>query len=180
MTIDCPSDCSYLAESRKHELERRPIDWANVPFADAKIPSSFVAQREPLILALAYAVCLNARDNAAVTDSDIIAAIRSLAESYRTLSSGIYYEKPPDYVYQRGLYDGLKAAIENYKKAESEKAGLTTLHDSEIRDALIFLAQLGGIRTNGRPRGRAYLDFLRNEFKFDDLKKPSAGLLVVP
>jgi hypothetical protein len=180
VTIDCPSDCLYLVESRKHELERREIDWASVPFADTKISSSFVVKHEPLILALSYAVCLNARDNAAVTDSDVIASLQSLAEAYQTLSNGIYYEKPPDYVLQRGLYDALKAAIENYKNADNRNTGLATIRDSEVRDTLIFLAQLGATRTNGRPKGRAYLDFLRSQFKSEELAKASQGLLVVP
>ena len=180
VTIDCPSDCPYLVESRKHEPVRREVDRASVPFADIRIPTSFVARHEPLILALGYAICLHARDNAAVTDSDVIAGLQSLAEAYQTLSSGIYYEKPPDYVTQRELYDALKAAIENYKKTENQNAGLSTVRDSEIRDALIFLAQLGASRANGRPKGRAYLDLLRSQFKFDELQKSSPGLLVVP
>lgn len=181
VTIDCPSDCPYLVESRKHDLGRRELDWSGVPFAETRIPSSFVARHEPLILALSYAICLNARDNPPVTDSDAIAGLQSLAESYQTLSSGIYYEKPPEYAIQRGLYDALKAAIENYQKSESQKTGMATVRDSEIRDALIFLAQLGATRTNGRPKGRAYLDLLRGQFKSDELQKPSSsGLLVVP
>jgi hypothetical protein len=180
VTIDCSSDCAYLLESRKHELDRREIDWASVPFSGNRIPSSFVARHEPLILALGYAICLNARDNPAVTDSDAIAGLQSLAESYQTLSSGIYYEKPPDYAIQRGLYDALKAAIENFRQTESQKTGIATVRDSEIRDALIFLAQLGATRTNGRPKGRAYLDLLRSQFKSDELPKSSPGLLVVP
>lgn len=180
MTIDCPSDCPYLLESRKHDLGRREIDWASVPFSSTRIPSSFVARHEPLILALGYAICLNARDNPAVTDSDAIAGLQSLAEGYQTLSSGIYYEKPPDYAVQRGLYDALKAAIENYRQTRDQSAGIVTVRDSEIRDALIFLAQLGATHTNGRPRSRAYLDLLRSQFKSDELQKSSPGLLVVP
>jgi len=180
VTIDCPSDCSYLVESRRHERERREIDWASVPFADTNIPSSFVARHEPLILALGYAVCLNARDNPAVADSDVLASLQALAEAYQSLSNGIYYEKPPDYVLQRGLFDALKTAIENYKKADDRNPGLATIHDSDIRDTLIFLAQLGGTRTNGRPKGRAYLDLLRSQFKSEELRKSSPGLLVVP
>lgn len=180
MTIDCPSDCPYLVESRRHEFERREVDWSKVPFADIKVPASVVTRQEPLILELGYAICLHARDNAALTDSDIIGGLRSLAESYQTLSNGIYYEKPPEYVYQRGVYDALKAAIEKYRKTESQKTGLSTLHDSEIRDALIFLTQLGATRTNGRPKSRAYLDLLRSQFKSEELRKSSPGLLVVP
>jgi len=180
VTIDCPSDCAYLVESRKHDLGRREIDWSSVPFADTRIPSSFVARQERLILALGYAVCLNARDNAALVDSDVIAGLQSLAEAYQTLASGIYYEKPPEYVLQRGLYDALKVAIEDYKKTESQNTGLATVRDGDIRDALIFLSQLGATRTNGRPKGRAYLDLLRSQFKSDELKNSSPGQLVVP
>ena len=167
-------------ESRKHDLGRREMDWSSVPFADTKIPSSFVARHERLILALGYAICLNARDNPVVTDADAIAGLQSLAEAYRTLTSGIYYEKPPDYAVQRGLYEALKSAIENYKKTESQNTGLAAVRDSEVRDALIFLAQLGATRTNGRPKGRAYLDLLRSQFKADEFQQSSPGLLVVP
>ncbi|HET7099526.1 MAG TPA: hypothetical protein VFJ52_00130 [Terriglobia bacterium] len=180
VTIDCPSDCTYLMESRKHDLGRQEIDWSSVPFAETEIPSSFTARQERLILALGYAICLNARDHPAVTDTDVIASVQSLAEAYQTLSSGIYYEKPPDYAVQRGVYDALKAAIENYKQTESQNTGLAAVRDSEIRDALIFLTQLGATRANGRPKGRAYLDLLRSQFKSDDLQKSSPGLLVVP
>jgi hypothetical protein len=180
VSIDCPSGCAYLVESRKHDLGRREVEWASVPFADTKIPSSFVVQHEPLILALGYAICLNARDNPALTDTDAIAGVRALAEAYQTLSSGIYYEKPPDYAVQRGLYDALKAAIEDYRQTETRNAGIQTVRDSEIRDALIFLAQLGATRANGRPKGRAYLDLLRGQFKSDEFQKSSPGLLVVP
>jgi len=180
VTIDCPSDCPYLVESRRHEIERREIDWSAVPFAGREIPSSFVAAHEPLVLALGYAVCLHARDNAALTDPDIIASLQSLAETYQTLSNGIYFEKPPGYLVQRGIYDALKAAIENFKKAESRNAGIATVRDSEIRDVLIFLTQLGATRSNGRPKGRAYLDLLRSQFNSEELQKPSPGQLVLP
>ena len=180
VTIDCPSDCPYLIESRRHEHERREVEWATVPFADVHISSSFVARHEPLILALGYAICMYARDNAAVTDLDAIAGLKALAETYQTLSNGIYYEKVPDFVLQRGIYDSLKAAIEDYKKAGSRDPGFESPRDSEVRDALTFLTQLGATRTNGRPKGRAFLDLLRSQYKSDELQKPSSRLLVVP
>lgn len=180
VTIDCPSDCPYLIESRRHEHGRREVDWASVPFADNHIASSFVAGHEHLILALGYAICLYARDNAAATDSDAIAGLKALAETYQTLSNGIYYENPPDSLLQRGIYDSLKVAIEDYKKAGGRDPAFESLRDSEIRDALIFLTQLGATRTNGRPKGRAFLDLLRSQFKSDEFQKPSSKLLVVP
>jgi hypothetical protein len=180
VTIDCPSGCSYLVESRKHEHDRREIDWAAVPFGNVQVPKSTVIRHELLITEFAYTICKYARDNLPVTDSDVIASLKSLAEAYQTLSSGIYYEKPPDYVLQRGLYEALEAAIKDYKKAGSVDPGFETPRDSEVRDILIFLTQLGATRTNGRPKGRAYLDLLRGQFKSDELHKSSPGLLLVP
>lgn len=180
VSIDCPSDCSYLVASRAYDLERREIDWSKVPFADTKIPASFLAGHEKLLLALSYAVCLYARDNRQVVDADVLVALQALAETYRTLSSGLYYEQLPDYRFQRELYQGLKAAAEDYKKAEAQQAGLVSIRDGEIRDAAVFLAQLGATRTNGRAKSRAYLDFLRTQFKSEEFAKPASNIILLP
>ncbi len=179
VTIDCPSDCSYLMASRRYEPERPETDWSKVPFSETRIPASFVAANEKLILAISYAICGYARDNRALVDSDALASLEALAESYRTLSSGLYYEKPPDYLLQRELYNQLKAGIEEFKKAPPPEAQVTGVRDSDIRDTLIFLTQLGTLRSNGRPKGRAYLDFLRSQFKPEEFGKPATNLVVL-
>ena len=180
VSIDCPSDCTYLVASRAYDLERREIDWSKVPFADTKIPASFIAGHEKLLLALSYAVCLYARDNRQLVDADVLVALQALAETYRTLSSGLYYEQPPAYWLQRELYERLKAGVEDYKKAEVRQAGLASIRDGEIRDAAVFLAQLGATRTNGRAKSRAYLDFLRTQFKSEELAKPASNIILLP
>lgn len=180
VTIDCPSDCPFLIASRQYDFERREFDRGKIPFADTKIPSSFVSAHEKLLSALSYAICIYAREHSGLVDTDVVASLESLAETHRTLSSGIYYEKPPDYVLQRELCEALKAALEDYRKAEARQAALSGTRDGEIRDALIFLAQLGAMRSNGRPKGRAYLDFLRSQFESDEFSKPAPNLLVLP
>ena len=180
VTIDCPSDCPYLVASRQYDLERREVDWSKVPFADTKIPASFVVAHEKLILALSYAICLQARDSRLLVDSDVTAALQALVETYKTLASGLYYEKAPDYRPQRDLYEKLKAAIEDYKKAEAQQLGVGRVRDSEIRDALTFLAQLGSTRSNGRPKARAYLDFLRTQFKPEQFSKLESNIVLLP
>ncbi len=134
---------------------------------------------------LAYEISLYARENFQLVDSDAIASIQSLAESYRTLSSGLYYEKPPEYRVQRELYEKLQAAVEGYKKQAQgvdltsvPRLGVTSVRDGVIRDILIFMAQLGAIRTNGRPRSRAYLDFLRTQFKPEAFARPESKIVL--
>jgi hypothetical protein len=180
VTLDCPPDCPYLVESRRHDDERRHPDWSKVPFADVRISESFVASHERLILALSFAVSLFAREHRALVDSDALEAIQHLAEAYRTLVSGLYYEQPPAGSLARGLYDALKAGIEDFQKTETRGAKISPVRDSEIRDALIFLTQLGSTRANGRPKGRAYLDFLRSQFRPEEFAKPESNIIVVP
>jgi hypothetical protein len=115
-----------------------------------------------------------------VVDSDAIAALQALAETYRTLSSGLYYEKPPDYLYRRELYHVLKAGLEEFKRVEAQKLGLATTRDSEIRVALTFLTQLGATRENGRPKGRAFLDLIRVQLGPEASTKPASNIVLLP
>ncbi len=179
VTIDCPPDCRYLIASRTHDLERQEVDKSKIPFPDARIPTAFVAQAQPLLLALSYSLCAAARDNHLVVDTDILAAVQALAETYRTLTGGIYYEKPPEFRTHREIYEALKLGIEEFKKRVAAQAAAGAVRDSDIRDALIFLSQLGAMRANGRPKGRAFLDFMRSQFKPDEFAKPAQNIVLL-
>ncbi len=179
VTIDCPADCPYLVDSRKYDEGRRQVDWSKVPFADVRIPIEFAQTHTPLLLALITSIWEYARDHRQVVDTDAIAALQALAETYRTLSSGLYYEKPPDYLYQRELYSVLKAGLEEFKQAEAQKAGLAITRDSEIRDALTFLTQLGATRENGRPKSRAFLDLIRAQLGPEATAKPASNIVLL-
>jgi hypothetical protein len=179
VTIDCPSDCLYLVESREHDNTRREFDWSKLPFAETRIPMKFAQEHGPLILALDYGICAYAGGDRAVVDEDVLTALQALGESYRTLTSGIYYEQAPNHSRQRGVYDALKSAIDDFRKEEAKRAVVTTTHDSDIRDALIFLCQLGATRTNGRRMGRAYLDLLRAQFPEQEFQKPASNIVLL-
>jgi len=57
VTIDCPSDCSYLIASRRWEREhRKPITVADVPYPDLSIPMGLIHEQQPLISGVGYTV----------------------------------------------------------------------------------------------------------------------------
>ncbi len=178
VTIDCPADCEYLKASREYDLDRRDFDPSTLPFPDAKIPTSFVRAHEKLLAALSYGVCVFARENRPLVDSDVVATVQSLAEAYRTLASGLIYERPPDYNLQRRLYEALQKTIDDYKKAEQQQVGLSATRDSEVRDALIVFAQVAATYANGRPKGRAYIDFLSTQFAPGELPAQASNLIL--
>ncbi len=179
VTIDCPPDCRYLVASRQHDLDRQEVDKSKIPFPDAKIPASFVVEQQSLLLALSYSLCASARDNRLIVDADLLASLRALAETYKTLTGGIYYEKPPEFRIHREIYDGLKLGIKEFKKLAAQQAAVGAIRDTDIRDSLIFLAQLGSTRANGRPKGRAFLDFLRSQFKPEEFAKPAQNIVLL-
>jgi hypothetical protein len=120
-----------------------------------------------------------AREYRQVVDADVIAALHALAESYRTLSSGLYYEKPPDYLYQRELYQVLKTALEEFQRVQTQRQGLVTIRNSDLRDSLIYLTQLGALRTNGRPKGRAFLDLIRSQVAPQDSAQANSNIVLL-
>jgi len=184
VTIDCPPDCPHLVASREYDWQRRqhdnPVDWSQGPFPEARLDRDWVTSHLEAVSALSYAICRFARDHRSLVDSDVIAALKSLAETYRTLSSGIYYEKLPDYRLQAELYQALQTALADFKKSQAQ-AMTSSVRDSEVRDLFMSLAKLGYFRQNGRPKGRAFLDMLRRQFTSPELEKPTASnVLILP
>ena len=179
VTIDCPSDCPHLVASRKYDDGRRQIDWSKIPFADVQLSFEFAQSHALLLMTLLSSIWEYAREHRQVVDTDAIAALQALAESYRTLSSGLYYEKPPDYLYQRELYQGLKATLEEFERVQAQRQGLVTMRNSDLRDSLIYLTQLGAMRANGRPKGRAFLDLIGTQVASEASAKANSNIVLL-
>lgn len=181
VTIDCPSDCGYLIASRRHDAERHEPDWQKAPFPDKHISQSVLEANELLFSRLTYVVCTFAVGNPALADPDIIAAVTAAAETYQTLAGGILYENPPSYPLQHELYEKLRQAIEDHKKeTPAGIAAIRSVRDSEMRDFLILFAQIASIRSNGRPKGRAFLDALRAQFKPGTFDRQEPRIILAP
>jgi hypothetical protein len=165
VTIDCPSGCTYLLRARRQdEANHKPISWKDLPMADVRIPPDLVDDRRDLVAALSLSLLEFAQQNPAAHDSDAAEAFAALAETYRTLTSGLYYEKPPAGGLPRALYAHLAQFLENFKKESAQAAGFPAIKDTEIFQLLVFFLRFEKARSNARPRSRAFLDFLRQQF----------------
>src|SRR5258707_1297413 len=92
-------------------------------------------------------------------DPDRPPAIQASAQTYKTLSSGIIYEKPPDAPLPRELYAALITLISEIKKQQAERASSAGLKDAELFHLLVFLYRMGLLRTNARSRSRRFIAF---------------------
>jgi hypothetical protein len=166
ITLDCPSECPYLQQAREHE--KPPAIAAldrGVLFPQVEITQQFLYDREHLILGLSFALAKSARANRDLRDSDLIAALAALATSYETLvKSSLIYERPTANVAHQAIAAEIETMVKEYREAEQKHMGYTRVRESDILKALVFLLRLAYSRTSGRPKSRAYLDFLFAQF----------------
>ena len=166
VTLDCPSDCPYLLQAREHE-KPRPADEVNPAdlFLQVELTDQFIYESEHLIMGLSFALAKSAHANRMLNDRDLIAALTSLAKSYETLvNSGLVYETPTTNVAHQAVAAEVQNMVKEYREAEQKHTGVTRLRDSEVLRALAFLVRMAHGRTSGRPRSRAFIDFLFSQF----------------
>lgn len=165
VTIDCPHYCPHLISARRYEAEhRKPAEPDAIPFPDVEFSPEVLRRHPEALSTIGLAILGFAQQNGAVRDPEILSALRTLAETYRTLESGIYFERLPDEMHARALYAHVGQALQEFKKRESHQTGFATIKDSEIFRLLIFVLRVGARETNGRPKGRTFLDFLYAQF----------------
>ena len=179
VTIDCPSDCTYLLSAHRYESEHPRDIPADTPLLDETIPQDVLHTHQQLMAALAFSIAKFCAAQPAAVDNDILAAIEALAQTYKTLSSGLIYEKPPQAPLPGELYASLTTFLDEIKKQQAERGASASLKDIEIFYLLVFLYRMGLLRTNGRPRSRLFMEFLRGQFpEAPELKKEESRIIV--
>jgi hypothetical protein len=166
VTLDCPSDCPYLVQARAHEKPRTAdqIDPAGL-FLQIEVSDQFMYEREHLLMGLTYALAKAARADRSLNDQDLLAALHVLATSYeRRVNSGLHYEQPLTSDSQRRAAIEIENMLKEYREAEQKHMGYSTVRESDVLKTLVFLLRLAHGRTSGRPKSRAFVEFLFAQF----------------
>jgi hypothetical protein len=175
VTIDCPADCGYLTAAHRYEDQHPRTLPPDTPLLDVRIASDVVHANGQLLSAVAFTIAKFCAQQPRASDPDVLASLQALAETYKTLSSGIIYEQRPAIPVQGELYDALSAFLADTR----QKVRQSAFKDSEIFQLLVFLFRMGLLRTNGRPRSRRFIEFLRGQFPGDqDLKREESRIIV--
>jgi hypothetical protein len=180
VTIDCPSDCTYLRQAREHEKVRTVEDVdQSAMFPEIEIPEHFLYEHRELIMGISFALANCARGggslggsvdgsvgNLSLADHDLIAALSSLVQSYRTLveSSLIYEQATTNLVHQK-IAREVARMVNEFRDEEVKHLGYSRLKDSDVLKALVFWVRMAITRTSGRPKSRAFVDFLFTQFQ---------------
>jgi len=183
VTVDCPFDCPFLQEARKHE-HSAPLNADELPNKDIRVTEEFLEEHEPLMVWAMSSLLAAALDTPGAVDSDVRDAIEALIRTQRTLQSGVYYETRPENALANHIFDKMQEGLAEFRKEEREETGISRTRDGDVVIVLVFLQRLALDRSNGRPRGRAFLDslrgFLREAAAGAAEPKPSSSPLILP
>lgn len=181
VTIDCPSDCAYLIAAHRWEQNHpKPVAESDVPFPDVSFSEDLLHTRQYVLSGFIYTALAYYLEHPPLDDSDVFAALQAMAETRRTLLSGIYYEKPPEIPLAAGLYIALAKYVDDEKKHGAEHPEVPALKDMEIFHLLVFFLRFGKLRSNGRPRTRAFLQFLRTQFPMNTEVAKEESRIILP
>ena len=178
-TIDCPVDCSFLIAAHRYENEHQREISADTPLLDVKVPQELLHTQQQLMTALAFTIAKFYSTHPEVHDPDILAALQALAETQKTLTSGIYYETQPAGHISRELYAAVTAFLADVKQ-KVQQAGQPPLKDADIFHLLVFLYRMGLVRTNGRRRSRRFAEFLHSQFPQSQETKREESRIIFP
>ena len=181
VAISCPADCAYLTAAHRYEDEHKRALPVDTPFIKERLPQDILHSQQQLMSLLAFQVAKFASGEPTATDPDVLAAVAALAGTYKTLQSGLLYEKVPEIPIQRDLYSALTKFLDELKKEAAEKGNSSAVKDSSAFHVAVFLYRMGSLRSNGRPRSRRFIEFLRGQFpQAEQQAKPEESRIIVP
>lgn len=160
VSLSCPLECEYLQEAHRRE---KPIEVSDkqLSHADVRVSEEFLREHEELMLFCIYSLVQGAVRTPGAIDADILAALEASIQTFRTLESGLVYETRPENTIAASVQRWFAASLADYQKERAKREALSAIRNSEILKILVFLHNLGQQNQNGRPRGRMYLDLLR-------------------
>ncbi|HEX4231865.1 MAG TPA: hypothetical protein VHZ07_24565 [Bryobacteraceae bacterium] len=159
VTLSCPLECEYLQEAHKRE-KPVPVAERDLSNPDIKVTEEFLHSHEELLLFSIYALLQGALNTSGAVDADVMQALESLIQTSRTMASGLIYETRSPNLIAAAIQTSFSKSLEGYRQTLTEE-GRSPVRDAEILGILVFLHNFGQRSQNGRPRGRMFIDLLR-------------------
>lgn len=160
VSLSCPIECEYLREAHRHE-KAVPVSEKELSNRDVVVSEEFIRSHEELLLFCVYSLVQAALRTPGAIDADVMAALEALIQTRRTLDSGLVYETRPENSVAAAVQRAFTASLDDYQNVRAEREGLSTVRNSELLAIFVFLHRIGQQNQNGRPRGRMFLDLLR-------------------
>jgi hypothetical protein len=160
VVLSCPLDCVYLREARKHEQPMQ-VPAELISNADVEVTEEFIRKHEELLLFSVYSLVQAALRTQSAVDTDALDALAALIQTRRTAQSGLFYETRAENTIAAAIQQKLSDSMKQYETEREEREHLPQDSDGDILRILVFLHRIGQQNLNGRPKGRMFIDMLR-------------------
>ena len=182
VTIDCPSDCPHLIAGTS--LRSRAPQAAlrdEFPYRDIEFPADFVYELWPVVTAIASAILGSQLQNKDLNDSSALCGARKPG-------GNISHTRHRNLLRAAAGFTGGARPLWPTRRVPSElpQAGSrahrlpSALKESDVFRLLVFLLRICKQETNGRPRSRAFLDFLRARFPLPRRAAKETSRIIMP
>jgi hypothetical protein len=176
VSLSCPLECEYLQEAHRRE-KPIPVDEKQMSDPDIAVSEEFLRDHEELLLFCMVSLVHAALRTDSATDADALEALQAQIKTYRTAESGLVYETRPVNTIAAAVQRAFSESLADYQKVRSERESLS-FRNAEILGVLVFLRRMGQQNQNGRPRGRMYLDLLKQMTPATPSDERVPGLIV--
>jgi len=158
-TIACPLDCEYLRDARYHE--RLPgLDPKTLPNPEIELTDRFMDEHQELAIVIGRLLLVAAVETQGAVDSDMRDALASLVTTYKTASSGLIYEARPDNALAAAIAARFREELDKFREDVAKRFPERALRDKDLLGVLVFWQRLEYQRSNGRRKGRAFMESL--------------------
>jgi hypothetical protein len=158
-SLDCPFDCEHLREARKHE-KLPEFDARNIPNADIELTDSFLERNQDLAIITGRILLMGALDTQGIVDSDMRDALDALVRTYKTADSGLVYQSRPTNTYADAVQQRFQAEVQRFREMVAQQTGSHAIKEKDLLGILVFWQRMELQRSNGRRKGRAFIESL--------------------
>lgn len=175
VTVQCPLDCVYLIESRQHDVPE-PRDPMTLPNMDIAVDETFLRRNESLMTMIALTVLKSSLfEGDVLIDTDVREALDSLVQTWRTLQSGLVYETRPANPLAAKVVTAVQDTISKIREYLTRENA--RLDDRDVLKVLVFFQRMELTHWNGRPKSRAFIQFLGGFVPPNAVAEPQETLL---
>ncbi len=159
VTMDCPLDCEFLREARRHEKppERDP---KSMPNPEIELSDRFMQENQPLAVICGRLLLVAALDTPGAVDPDMRDALDALVRTYKTAESGLIYETRPNNAIAAQIQARFLQEIAAFRERAAQQSGSHSVRDRDLLGVMVFWQRMEWQQFNGRPKGRAFIESL--------------------
>ncbi len=166
LEIGCPESCEYLKAGRERETEDYKRRIYSMDQTVREEYSRVLSDHQNVIAHLELAISRQRILSHNLCDKDVVQAVDSLLETYRTEDAGLLYERTEDDLRIEALRRELREIIESHRNPEGNaEKGIVDPQNRRLRlgaaiECLNFIRSLAIIYLKDRSSGSGYVDFL--------------------